>query len=164
MNEIFYYLFIPISLSALSSIIFLSLFSKSETIRLTFLMKHLAILQIIDLFLMIVFVSSKLVFYHNDFYSQLICSISRFFQVYQSYWLATISHYIYKVVCLKKDRNKTSLLKHSLICFIISIVEPIINIGFGCFEYKSEICKYICSDVEKNISYSVVFLFFLWGI
>ena len=163
MNGIYYYLCIPFSISVLGPISFLYFFCRYEAVRLTFLMKHLAILQLLDILVMVTWLLSIIASYPDNFTCILTISISDFLIIYQSYWLAAISYYTYQVVCLNKDRSKTCLLKFSLICSIISIVFPIIEICFDCWEIKSKICTNKCQDTKLLINNTFFYCIFPFG-
>lgn len=163
MSEIYYYLLIPFSLSALGSLTFLYLFWRYEAVRLTFLMKHLAILQLLDFLLSFLWISFKLSLYPDELFCKLTSSMSYFLFVYQSYWLAVTSYYIYQVICINKERNRTCLLRYSLICFIISLATPIVDISLDCYTVESDKCVSICEGLSLLIDDLVFFCIFPFG-
>ena len=159
MNRIYYYLLIPFSLSTLGCIIFLYFYCRYQEIRHNFLMKHMAIIQVIDLILSISIIVQFVPIYHEDTFCVITFFIAEFFFILQSYWQAIISFYVYQVVCMNKDRNHTYFLKSFLACSIISIGPPILSINFHCLKYKSDICTDVCQGTQGRTEY-----IFFWSI
>lgn len=148
-----YIILIPCILSSLSCSIFLYFYIKYDSIRYTFGMKHVAILQSADLLVSLTDIFIRGLISIN--YTQ--CNVegfaSTFFCLFQTMWVALIVRYTYQVLYLKIDKERISILKPLIFVIGFSMANSILPVSLGCFNVENSECIFHC---DKWIQISLI--------
>ena len=147
MVQLYYIIIAPSSLSIIGCLIFLYLYCKHLSIRLAFGMKHVACLQLFDLFLAlsnlipIHIIADKLSFCY------VIAIVFLISFLFQTYWIAVLSNYIYQVMYKGKEKDSISIIKPLIVGFLISLPSPILILSFDCVKCKYGVCSFGCNII-----------------
>lgn len=154
MEILYLTIFIPCSLSILSCLVFLYFFFRFESVRYTFGMKYVAILQLADLLIPLAFIFNIL--FHN---SEINCiSISftvNFFMIFQSFWVAVITTFSYRVLCLNVEKENISVLKPAIFGITISAFTSTFPIFFNCYKPVENVCGLKCDLSIEFILFAI---------
>ena len=148
-------LLIICSIVSLSCIIFLIILIKFKSILYVLGIKHVVILQFLNLLMSISMILQIIGINLSPIDCKILGLSNHFFGLIQSYWVFIITRYNYKIISRNESKDSISIIKPLVLGIVICSIPPFLTLTLGCFIEKHGTCFTSCQKT-KFISISSI--------